>query len=389
MAGAGARGAYEAGMLSVLLPELDKKGHRPTMFIGTSAGAINAALFASLAHLSAEDAAAEAVKCWQRMRKSSVMRPLWRSLPEFGVRAAASLLGLPVGLGSFLDTRPLGRTLRDPEVIDWGQLYLNLGNAQVLDTLAVVTTQYTSGSSGRSKVFYLNQNRQPPRLADHSEALDYVPGRITAEHVRASAAIPAVFPPVRLGAGPDARWHIDGGVRLNAPLKPAITLGANYLVLIATDPPRYPAAPPEPASAVTPPMQDVIDVVFTNTLNDRMVSDLQELLRMNRLLANSPGGALKKGSGEDYRTIPVIFGCPMGINELGDVAAQALQVLTHGMSRFTNPDLLLLNFLLGSGPSTRSDLLSYVLFEPEFLTRALTRGQEDAESLLPLQWQQL
>jgi NTE family protein len=44
VAGGGARGAYEAGVLSVLLPELARQGRRPTVFVGTSAGAINATL---------------------------------------------------------------------------------------------------------------------------------------------------------------------------------------------------------------------------------------------------------------------------------------------------------------------------------------------------------
>jgi len=41
-------------------------------------------------------------------------------------------------------------------------------------------------------------------------------------HVRASSAIPALFPAVRLDDG----WHFDGGTRLNAPIKPALAFGA-------------------------------------------------------------------------------------------------------------------------------------------------------------------
>lgn len=38
LAGGGARGAYEAGALSVLLPELERRGERPTLYVGTSVG---------------------------------------------------------------------------------------------------------------------------------------------------------------------------------------------------------------------------------------------------------------------------------------------------------------------------------------------------------------
>ena len=57
-AGAGARGAFEAGALSVLVPWLAKQRLRPTVFVGTSAGSINATLLAGTAELEPNDAAA-------------------------------------------------------------------------------------------------------------------------------------------------------------------------------------------------------------------------------------------------------------------------------------------------------------------------------------------
>jgi NTE family protein len=42
LAGGGARGAYEAGVLSVLLLALEAEGMRPDVIVGTSAGAMNA-----------------------------------------------------------------------------------------------------------------------------------------------------------------------------------------------------------------------------------------------------------------------------------------------------------------------------------------------------------
>ena len=46
IAGAGARGAYEAGALSVVVPRPAAAGARPRVFVGTSARAMNAALLA-------------------------------------------------------------------------------------------------------------------------------------------------------------------------------------------------------------------------------------------------------------------------------------------------------------------------------------------------------
>jgi NTE family protein len=371
-------------VLSVLLPALDDRRLRPTMFVGTSAGAINAALFASLAHLPAEAAAQEAINRWLNIRKSMVMRPALYSLPKFGLRYAASLLGLRADVSSLLDTSPLLASLNSPELIDWGQLQDNLNHPRVLDTVAVVTTQYGGGSSGRSKVFYSSARHEIAPPSDNEQALDYVPTELTAEHVRASAAIPGAFPPVRLGNGANARWHMDGGVRLNAPLKPAITLGAARLVMIATDPARFLNDLPGPAPAEPPPMQDAIDQVLHGAMSDRMIEDLQNVRRVNLdvAAAATAGASLKSSSGREYRHIPVIFGDPPVIDDLGRAATRSLSVIMHGIRKFANPDLLLLNFLLGSSPGSRGDLLSYLLFEPEFIRDAISLGQQHADNLI-------
>jgi len=51
LAGGGARGAYEAGALSVLLPVLEDRGQRPRILVGTSVGALNTSFLAANAHL--------------------------------------------------------------------------------------------------------------------------------------------------------------------------------------------------------------------------------------------------------------------------------------------------------------------------------------------------
>src|SRR5665213_4281494 len=55
LAGGGARGAYEAGALSVLLPLLEKRGERPRILIGTSVGALNVSFLAANAHLPTDE----------------------------------------------------------------------------------------------------------------------------------------------------------------------------------------------------------------------------------------------------------------------------------------------------------------------------------------------
>jgi NTE family protein len=367
LAGAGARGAYEAGMLSVLLPGL---GDQPKIFVGTSAGAINVALFASLAHLPAEEAAARALAKWRNIHPSMVFRPAWATLPTVGFRYVAGLLGIPGRLTSLLDTGPLLRSLE--KLIDWDRLHANVRTGRVR-TLALATTEF---DTGRTRVFYEGDPPGDP-FSDDERAIDYEPTFLTHEHVAASAAIPVIFPPVRIGT--EKTWHMDGGVRLNAPLKPAIALGAKSLVVIATDPGQYKPALTHPARRHPPSMQEAVDQIAHGVLADRMVEDLKTLVQMNRVLMEGVKAA--SPSGRPYERMPFIFGGPQSSSSIGDRAAQALSETLHGVRALRNPDLTTLNVMLSMGTDSRSDLISYILFEPGFIERAIALGQSDAQML--------
>ena len=62
-----------------------------------------------------------------------------------------------------------------------------------------------------------------------------------AAHVLASAAILIAFPAVEVQSPADyAGWYVDGGCD-STPLRPAVALGADHLVVIAAHATRYPA----------------------------------------------------------------------------------------------------------------------------------------------------
>ena len=196
------------------------------------------------------------------------------------------------GTTSLLDTTPLQRTAR--EVLSTEQLATNVADG-LLASVGVATTRMPTDSddetvgaaSGRS-VLFLDETAPGDYAGDPGRALDVVRGPITAEQVLASSAIPVAFPPIRIPAPEQATgWYVDGGVRLNAPLQPAVGLGATRILLISATSTTYSPPPPPTPTGRTQDIADAAAQVLHAVLADRMVEDLATLRRMNRLLAQA------------------------------------------------------------------------------------------------------
>jgi NTE family protein len=211
MAGAGARGAYEAGVLSVLVPRLlaEAGGQERIVLLGTSAGAINAVL------LAASPDPGEAVQNMLRLWQSTGAPDVFAGLRYTAVRNVTSYLAGLLGRGqlsSLLDTAPLRRTVEAR--LDWERLRDCLDSGRGWAHGAGIVT--TSASSGRTTVFLQGKGIVPPPPDDFG-GIDYLPAALAPAHVLASAAIPVAFPAVPIGPAADKEsWFTDGGVRLNA-----------------------------------------------------------------------------------------------------------------------------------------------------------------------------
>src|SRR5690606_28448464 len=154
--GAGARGAYQVGVLKAIAELLPRPAENPFQIMtGTSAGAINAAVLASRAGDFAS-AVAEMEQVWGGFDSSQVFRTdNWTMLKSSLHWFAAIVLG---GLGvrnpkSLLDNSPLRELLL--ERLPRGAITRAIGRGYV-DAVAVTASAYTSA---RSVTFY--QTRLP------------------------------------------------------------------------------------------------------------------------------------------------------------------------------------------------------------------------------------
>lgn len=377
VAGAGARGGYEAGALSVLVPRLRGAGIDAPLFVGTSAGAINATLFAATAHLPAAEQAERVLDVWRGISVTDVFRSPLLTAAGTAARGAGQLLRFPgVRLKGLLDTAPLRRTAA--RVVDWGQLRACLDGGQ-----AAVGLVATSGADNRTVVFVDRAGEEPLPPSDDDRPIDYVEARIGPEHVLASSAIPAAFPPVWVPTEPRGGWYIDGGVRLNTPLKPALALGADAVAVVATHPPEGGAAPATgPASSEPPDVDDTLVRVMDAAMVDRMVEDLHTLAKVNALVGPAGG---KAATVRPHSVVPYLAVGPSERGTRGLLAAEVFERSRRGVRgaarALRQSEMRLLGrLLLGDGPR-RGDLLSYLYFDPDFIEASIEVGQRDAAAL--------
>jgi NTE family protein len=372
LAGGGARGAYEIGALSVLLPVLERRGERPEVLVGTSVGAINAAFLAATAGERVADSLGQARELWLEQTWEQVLRPL---LSPAELTKLASFV-LPGGhVWGFLDPSPLAKKLA---TLRLQRIHTNVADG----TLRAAAVVATSVESSASVVFHEGGGRIKE---DGERAIEYEHTRLHETHVRASAAIPTVFPAVRVEK-PRSRagWYYDGGTRLNTPIKPALELGGKRVIVIALNSLR------SARMAGRPEALDGATQIVQALLVDPLVHDVKTLASINAILearassgtAGNAGARTRRTRRAKHGQVPYILIAPKHPNEIGEAATRVFGELYGGVRRAASSVGILGRVLRAGSNAARGELFSYLFFAREFAAELIARGEEDARRWL-------
>lgn len=397
LAGGGARGAYEAGVLRYLCEELPRTtGVTPYFDVvcGTSVGAINACFVASTADV-LERSSALLVDRWSEMRADELMtlRPLEllkfvKKMFGFAPPPEPHAVEYPMHpmnerRGGLIDTRAIERFVL--ESVPWSRISRNIDEG-VLTALSVSATHV---ASGKTVVFVEKAGELPTWSRDPHVRARHT--RITPFHALASAAIPLLFPAMPI----EGQYYVDGGLRQNTPLSPALRLGADRVLVVSL---RY-RAPPVLArvreSILGPQREESLPSPFFligKTLNalmiDRIDYDLDRLRRMNAIISageqafgatflDEINARVAGKYGSQLRVVRDVLVRPS--MDVGEVASAYAKSPAFA-SRSTKLATRALRRLADAEGDEEADLLSYLLFDGGFGAQLIEMGMNDARA---------
>jgi NTE family protein len=354
MGGGGALAAYQVGALGAMaqaMPDL-----QVSILSGVSAGAINAVALGSTRGSFAERAqgleAAWLELTADRVYQVAARRVWWRAM-RWMLRLGGG--GLPGPRPrSLLGTAPLRQFLAERFADDNGRLIGVAGSVASgeLDAVAITASSYTTGKSttwieGRDDVAWSRDDRMGRRAP------------LTIDHVMASAALPLLFPAIRVAG----EWCGDGGVLLTAPLSPVVHLGADRILAISTRH-RGPLETPLEDEGYPPPAR-VAGLLLNAVFLDQFEADALRLDRINRLVAALPAHAREGLRPIDLMVLRPSRDLTLLANQHEAELPWTLRFMTRG---------------LGTKETRHNELLSLLMFQQSYLRELIECGRADANA---------
>ena len=353
LAGGGARGAYQAGVLKAIGHILQEKILPFEIVSGVSVGSINAVVLAE----NADDfpqAIEKLESIWSDIHCQQIYKASNFELSKSVMRNLSTLIIKKRESGHLLDTSPLRQLLDDN--IDFSRVTRNLCEGY-LNAFEVISACY---ETHQTISFY---NHTQPHFANwdyprHSSERV----KIRTDHIMASSALPLFFPSI----GINGFHYGDGSIGLIAPLRGAIRFNVDKIMILGTrELPEFYQEPPELHQGI--PFAHILGTMLNGLFLDNLDRDIEMVNRMNEIATLL---SVWKKHRSPWRPIKTLHLRP------------SRNMATFAQEHYNTIPILLRYLLSILGAKNKSgDLLSFLLFEKEYTRELIKLGYEDTMAI--------